>query len=118
MSRQELNSNLSKIIKLAKSLYHTARQKFQTWGEALKHAWLVFKAKQALKKGKAVITFLKKSGEIVTRTATKNTNLFNYQSKGTGRQPKPNQLFYWDFDKNAFRCCLVENFISFYFIPA
>lgn len=86
---------------------------FLTFSEALKAAWKAYKLKVALKTGEVAITFQKASGEITTRIATLNQDLFSYIPKTNGRPSKPDVIRFYSITNESFRACRIERLISF-----
>lgn len=105
------------ISKRASELYQDTKQQLSNWGDAMRAAAKEYKkdkVKAALKAGKVILQFVKKStGELVTREATLNSSYFSYEYSGSSKPSNPKTLVYWDLTKNAFRSLLISNLKSF-----
>lgn len=96
--------NKSKLFKLAWQLLDN----FQSFGEALKHAWKVMKLKAKMKKDYVYFKYKKVSGEIREAVGTLN---FSYQSKGTGKSAPSDNMLYFDKDAGGLRSCKIVNIL-------
>lgn len=96
--------NKSKLFKLA----HSIKDKFATFGEALRHAWKVFKLKAQMLTRNVKFQYRKVDGTIRNAVGTLN---FHYESKGSGR-PVPSDIFmYFDKDANGIRSFKIINLV-------
>lgn len=86
---------------------------FTTFSECLQYAWKQIKLVLAMKNGTVKISFRKSNGEITERLATLNTNLFEYENKGTDRPNRAGNIKFWSITDDAFRSCRIERLISF-----
>lgn len=94
----------------AMSIYNAIKGQYTNQSDAMKQAWMVAKAKQALKQGEVILTFCKKGEEVPTvRFATPST----YLGKGTGRKKNAAQIAYFEQTSNQLKSFLAPNLIQF-----
>ena len=98
----------------AMSIYNAIKSQYTNQGEAMRQAWKVAKAKQALKQGEVILTFTKKGEELPTvRFGTLSSEFISYQSKNTGRKKNPAQISYFEQTSNQFKSFIATNLIQF-----
>jgi len=96
--------NKSKLFKLA----HSIKDKFATFGEALKHAWRVMKLMAKMAVGNVKFQYRKVDGTIRVAVGTLN---FHYESKGSGRPTPADSFLYYDCEAKGLRSCKIVNII-------
>lgn len=85
---------------------------YLTFSECLKAAWKAYKVVKKLKKGVTTFSFRKVTGEIREATGTLNGDLFEYNSKGTRQESKPDAIKYFDIEKQDWRMFRIERLLS------
>lgn len=100
----------SQIFKLAWQLFKS--NLFDSFGEALKAAWIKVKLMIQLRSGIAYFSFRKASGELRDAIGTLSQNNFSYDYKGSNTAEKPYLIKYWDIEKRAFRSFKIQNLVS------
>lgn len=96
------------------SIFNAIKNQYTNKGEAMKQAWLVAKAKQALKAGEVVLTFTKRCEEIPTvRFGTLSSEFISYESKGTGRKKNASQIAYFEQTSKQFKSFIASNLVQF-----
>ena len=86
---------------------HSIKEKFNSFGEALKSAWRVIKMKIKMKKGNVSFKFVKKDGSIREAVGTLNVD---YTHKGS--KSKNYSVFnYFDLESNGWRSFQVHGLI-------
>lgn len=96
--------NKSKLFKTAWAI----ADKFDTFAQALKQAWKLFKLKSQMKTNNVVFQFKKVSGEIRNAVGTLTET---YESKGTGKQMPNDSFLYFDVEVGGFRSLKIFNLI-------
>lgn len=94
----------SKLTSKALKLAHKIRAKFQSWGDALRKAWMTIKLKVKLRLDHSTcFTFIKKDGTERMALGHNKKDHHSYQFKTSGK-PKPLDLIrYFDQNKNMWR---------------
>lgn len=96
--------NKSKLFKAAWAI----RNQFDSFGEALKQAWKLFKLKAQMITGNVKFQYRKVSGEIRNAVGTLSVS---YESKGTGKQMPTDSFLYFDCDVLGWRSCKIQNIL-------
>ena len=96
--------NKSKLFKLA----HSIKDKFATFGEALRHAWKVFKLKHQMLTRNVRFQYRKVDGTIRDAVGTLN---FTYESKGSGRPTPADSFLYYDCEAKGLRSFKIINLV-------
>lgn len=97
------NSNKIKLFKMA----HAIKSNFESFADALRHAWKVIKLYIRMKKENVNFTFRKVDGSLRKAVGTLNVS---YERKTD--KPSPFNVFiYWDVEADGFRSAKVENLI-------
>lgn len=96
--------NKSKLFKTAWAI----ADKFDTFAQALKQAWKLFKLAAKMKTNNVVFQFKKVSGEIRNAVGTLTEV---YEPKGTGKQMPTDSFLYYDVEAKGFRSLKVFNLI-------
>ena len=94
-------------------LYNSIKSNHQTASEAMRQAWKVAKAKQAMKKGEAILTFFKKGEDVpVVRFGTLSSEFITYETKGTGRKKNAAQIAFFDLEAKCFKSFIASNLVQ------
>lgn len=86
---------------------HTVKEKFNSFGEALKYAWEVIKLRMKMKKGIVSFRFKKVDGSIREAVGTLPTT----PQSGSNRKPNLKVFTYFDVEKNDYRCSRIDALI-------
>ena len=95
--------NKSQLFKLA----HSIKAQFESFSQALRHAWKVIKLTVKMKSSYVSFKYRKVDGSIREAVGTLN---FNYESKG-GKSSPVDSLLYFDQSVKAIRSCKLINIL-------
>ena len=94
----------TKLFKIA----HAIKAQFETFGQALAHAWKIIKLQAKMALGVVNFKFRKVDGSIREAVGTLTVK---YESKGTGKLVPMDSMMYFDTEANGFRSFKVCNLI-------
>jgi stalled ribosome rescue protein Dom34 len=83
-----------------------------TWSQCQVQAWKVARLRASLRTGVASFTFQNNEGEVRAAKGTLNTDLFQYDYKGTKRGESVTVVKYFDLEKNAWRSFRADRFLT------
>lgn len=87
---------------------HAIKEKFETFGQALAHAWKLIKLSAKMMFGNAEFSYYKVSGEVRKAIGTLS---IAYESKGTGRAMPSDSFMYYDTEAAGWRSFKIVNLI-------
>lgn len=96
----------SQLFKIA----HAIKAQFNSWSEALRHAWKVIKLKIQLKSGEVKFKFKKVDGSIREALGTLNITIEKGENNRS-KTPNHGQIAYFDLQAGGFRSFKAENLI-------
>ncbi|MEI6410270.1 MAG: SH3 beta-barrel fold-containing protein [Bacteroidota bacterium] len=102
--------NRSEVLKMAHAIRR--QNQFLTWGQCQAQAWKVARLRAALRTGATRFTFQKQDGEVREAYGTLNSELFQYDHKGSDRAESPTAIKYFDLEKNAWRSFRAERILQ------
>ena len=101
--------NRSAILSLAWAI---RKQSGLSWGECQNRAWRVARLRAAMQAGPVGFAYLKEDGSERRALGTLNSELFQYESKGTGKASGSAVVKYWDIEAGAFRSFRAERLLA------
>jgi len=96
----------SQLFKIA----HAIKAQFNSWSEALRHAWKVIKLKAKMKIGEVKFKFRKVDGSIREALGTLNITIEKGENNRS-KTPNHGQIAYFDLQQGGFRSFKAENLI-------
>lgn len=96
----------SQLFKIA----HAIKANFNSWSEALRHAWKVIKLKSKMKNGEVKFQFRKVDGSIREALGTLNITIEKGENNRS-KTPNHGQIAYFDLQAGGFRSFKAENLI-------
>lgn len=98
--------------KMKKQLFkiaHAIKDRFATFGDALRHAWLVVKLKVKMINHVVEFTFVKVDGSIRQAYGTLKASILP-ETKGIRTTPSDN-FTYFDIQRQQYRSCKIANIV-------
>ena len=105
-------SKISKSNIFKNAWYYFKKGIYTSFSECLKAAWRSFKIKSLLLKGKVSFTYRKATGEIRHAIGTLNESLYEFTAKGVRRAEYPDNVKYYDLEKDSWRMFRIERFLN------
>lgn len=90
------------------SIAHAVKSQFETFADALRHAWRVIKMYKRMKTQDVSFSFKKVDGSIREAIGTLRNEVLP-ESKNSGRPTNFRLFTYWDLEAGSYRSAKVEN---------
>jgi WYL_2, Sm-like SH3 beta-barrel fold len=83
-----------------------------SWGECQRQAWAAYRLKEAMQSDVVEFQFIKSDKSVRIAKGTLNSELFQYEAKGTSVPTSPDVIRYFDLDANSWRSFRIERLLA------